>query len=71
MRSYEIDLQFANLIARDADIAELADTGRDRVGNLITGDDLVDHGASLFDSFPRVGCQQHGAAVHGDFADIF
>ena len=67
----EIDLQFADLVAGDAHVAELANAGGDGIGELVVCDDVVDHGAGAIDGLARIGREQHGAAVVGDFADRF
>ena len=38
VRAYQVDLQFADLVAGDAHVAEFADAGGDGVGDLIVGD---------------------------------
>ena len=55
-------MQLANLIAGDVHIAQLADTGRDRVRNFVTGDERVDDGAGAADGLARVGIEEDGAA---------
>ena len=63
MRAHEIDLQFADLVADNADIAQFADAGGDGVGKLVIGDERVDDGASAIDGFASVGVEQDGALV--------
>ena len=71
MRAHQVDLQFANLLAGDAHVAQFADAGGDGVGDLVAGDDLIDDRACLVDRFPRVRREQDGAAFGRDFADRF
>jgi hypothetical protein len=55
VRADQVDLQLANLVANNANVAELAHTGRDRIGQLVAGNDLVDHGPRPVDSLARIG----------------
>ena len=71
MRTYQVDLQFADLIAGDAYIAEFADTGRDGVGHLIVGDKRVDDGTCSVHPLARIGSQQHGSALRSHLAYFF
>ena len=71
MRTYQVDLQFANLVADDAYIAKLANSGGDCIGELVAGDYLIDDGARAIDGFARVGEQEHRAMLCRDFAHRF
>ena len=62
VRANQIDLQFANLLAGDADVAQFAHAGGDGVGQFVAGDDLVDDGARQIDGLASVGIEQDGAA---------
>ena len=62
VRANEVDLQLADLVADDVHVAQLADASRDRVRNLIVGDERVDYGAGAVDGFARVGIEEHGPA---------
>jgi hypothetical protein len=53
-------LQFADLIANDVDIAQLADSSRNGVRNFIVGDERVNNGTSPVDSLARVRGQEDG-----------
>jgi hypothetical protein len=61
-------LQFANLVANDANIAELAYAGCDGVSNLIAFDDLVNDRAGSVNGFARLAEQEDGTAFDCDFA---
>jgi hypothetical protein len=67
----EVDLQFADLIADDANVAELADSGGDGVGEFVVSDDVVDDGAGEVDCGAGIGGELDGAVVSGDFVDLF
>src|SRR5579883_3461472 len=71
VRADEVDLQFADLVAGDADIAEFADTGGDGIGNLVIVDEVVDHGAGSVDAFAGVGGEQDRPAFQCYLADGF
>jgi hypothetical protein len=64
-------LQFANLVANNADVAKLADAGSDRIGNFVTGDDFVNHGARTIHGLARVRGQEHRAPFNRDLAHRF
>jgi len=55
VRAHQVDLQFANLVADNAHIAELAYTGCDGIGELIVGDNLIDNGARAIDGCASIG----------------
>ena len=44
MGAYEVHLQFTNLVAGNADLAQFPDAGSDCVSDLVAGNDLVDDG---------------------------
>ncbi len=71
VRAHQVDLQFANLVAGDAHVAQFADAGGDGIGDLVAGDDLVDDGARPVDRLARVGSEKHGAALDRHFAHRF
>ena len=71
VRAHQVDLQFANLVADNAHVAELAHAGGDGVGDFVAGDDLIDHGARPVHSLARVRRQEHGTAFGRDFAHRF
>ncbi len=48
--AHQVDLQFANLIADNAHIAELSHASRDGVGQFVAGDDFVDDGSRPIDA---------------------
>ena len=58
MRTHQVDLQFANLIAGDADIAQFADAGRDGVGDFVARDELVDDCAQPDSRLARIRREQ-------------
>src|SRR5216683_1997298 len=62
VRAHQVDLEFADLFSSNADVAELAYAGGDRVGNFVFGDESVYHGAGAVYGFARVGVEQHGPA---------
>jgi hypothetical protein len=64
--------KFADLIADDVHIAQLAHASRDRVRNLIIGDERVDHGAGTIDGLARIGSEENRAGCRArDFAHGF
>ena len=64
-------MQFANLVAHYANVAELAHAGRDRVCQLVGGNDLVNHGPRPIHPFARVRRQKHRAPLGCNFAHSF
>ena len=68
MRAYEIDLQFAHLIADNVDIAQFADTSGDGVGDFVIGNKRIDDSTSAVHGFARVGSEQHRPFFDGGFA---
>ena len=71
VRTDKVDLQFANLVARDTHVTELANTGGNRIGKMIARNQRVHHRACALHSFARIGRQQHGTAVTRDLAHSF
>ncbi len=73
VRADQVDLQFANLVASNAHVAEFSDAGGDGVSDLVAGDNLVDDGACQVHGLPRVGREQDRAARFNgrDFAHGF
>ncbi len=71
VRADQVDLQFADLVAGDAHVAEFADAGGDGVGDLILGNQSVDYGARSIHALACVGREQHGPALECDFAHRF
>jgi hypothetical protein len=67
----QVDLQFANLIAGNADVAEFADAGGDGVSDLIAFDNVFDYGAGAVDGFPGFGVEKDWAAFDGNFFSRF
>jgi hypothetical protein len=56
-------LQFTNLFASNADVAQFTHSGRDGVSEFVAGDNVIDNGACLVDGSPRVGGKQGSAAA--------
>ena len=72
MRAHQIQLQLADLVAGDADIAQLADASGYRIRNFIVGDERVHHGAGARSTAcARVGREQHGPVLDSHFARGF
>ncbi len=69
--SHQIDLKFTNLIARNANVAQLAHAGGDRIRHAIFRDQRIHHRAGLIHRFAGVGSQQHRPALDRDFANFF
>jgi hypothetical protein len=63
MRANQIDLQFSNLIACDAYVAQFTHSGRDGVGDFVARDDVIDYRTRLIDCVPCIRGKQHGAPV--------
>ena len=59
MRTHQVHLQLANLVSRNANVAEFADARGDRVRNLIARYQRVYHGARPIDGLARIRRQQH------------
>src|SRR5580693_1350916 len=71
VRAHQIDLHFANLLARNAHVAEFAYTGRNRVRNFVAGDQRVDNGASTVYSRSSIRVEQHWPMLDSDFPHRF
>ena len=71
MGAHQIHLKFADLFARDANVAEFADSGGDGVRDAILRDQRIHHGARPIDSHTRLGTEQDGATIGGNFAHFF
>src|SRR5208282_6112665 len=59
VRAYQVDLQLADLIADDVHIAQLADASRDRVRDLLIGNERVNHSAGAVDGLAGIGIEKH------------
>ena len=71
MGADEVELQFADLVAGNADVTEFAHAGGDGVGNLVVGNKCIDYGPRLIDSGASVRSKEDGAVRDGHFADRF
>ncbi len=71
MRPEQVHLQFANLVARDANVAELADSGGDCVRDAILRNQRIHHRARPVDSRASVRGKKDGAALDCDFPHCF
>jgi hypothetical protein len=71
MRSDQVDLQFTNLVACYAHIAQFAHARSDGVGQFIARNNFVDDGACLVHSVPRVRREQGSTTFDRDLADRF
>ena len=67
MRAHQVDLEFTNLFARDPHIAQFAHAGRDRVGQRIACDNLINHGSRPINGLACVRGQQNRPALGRDF----
>jgi hypothetical protein len=63
-------LQFADLVAENPNITQFADSGRDRVRQLIPGHDLVDHAARQIHALAGIWREQYRLARYCDLAHI-
>ena len=70
MRSHKVHLQFADLLAGNANVTEFAYPGCNRVSNSIAGDNFVDHRAGQIDGLAGIRGKESGPAFGGDFADL-
>ncbi len=70
MRANQIDLQLANLIAGDAHVAQLSDSGSDGVRDFIARNNLVDHGTGQLNRRAGIGSEEHSSAFPGDLAHV-
>jgi hypothetical protein len=71
MRANQIHLQFANLIAGDAHVAQLSDAGCDGIGNAIVRDQRVHNSAGTLHRNTGVRSEQHRPPLDGDFPHFF
>jgi hypothetical protein len=71
MGANQIDLQLENLIAGDANVAKLSDTGGDGVRKFIAGHNFIDYGASPVHTLARIRRQKYRPAFDGNFANCF
>jgi hypothetical protein len=55
VRSHQVHLQFADLVAQNPNIAQFADSSRDRVRQLIPGHNLVHYGARQIYGLASIG----------------
>src|SRR6202158_130432 len=63
MRADQVDLQFTNLVAGDAHVAQFAYSGGDGISDFIARDNVIDDSACLIDCLPRVCGKQRGTAL--------
>ena len=71
MGAHQVDLKFANLLARNAHIAQLADTSGDGVRHAIFRHQRVHHGACPVYSVARLRPEKHRPPLHRDFPHSF
>ena len=71
MRAHQVYLQLANLIPGNADVAEFANAGSDRIGKLVSRDQFSNHRARAIHALARVRREQHGTAIDCDVAHVF
>ena len=71
MRANQVDLHFANLLAGNVNVAQLAYAGGDGIGDFVVGDQGIDHGARPLHSCAGVGSEQHRTAFDRDLAHCF
>ena len=71
MGAHQIQLQLADLVAGDADVAQSADASGYRIGNFIVRYERVHYGAGAVDGLARVGVEEHGPVLDRHFARTF
>src|SRR5664279_799528 len=71
VRPHEVYLEFANVVGRDAHVAQLADTGGDSVGQAIVCHQVFDDGASAIHSHAGFRLEHYGTPVIHDGGDVF
>ena len=71
MGAHQVDLQFADLVAGNADVAKFAHPGGDGVRHAVFRDQRIHHRARAIDRLAGIGIEQDGAALDRDFADRF
>ena len=71
MRAYQVDLQFANLVAGNANIAQFADAGSDCVGHLLLATISSTTARAWFTASRASGASNTGAPLHRDLAHSF
>jgi hypothetical protein len=67
--AHEIELEFSNLFARNADVGELAHPRGDRIRHAIFRDQRIHHRAGAIDRYAGVGIKKNGTALDGDVTD--
>ena len=68
---HQIDLQLANLITSDSNIAEFSHACGDRVSNFVGRDDFIDDRSGVINRFSCIRRQKHRSALIGDFTYSF
>src|ERR1700675_4292575 len=63
MRADQVDLQFTNLVARNAHVAQFAYSGGNGIGDFVARDNVIDAGGRPVDCLPRVGRKQRRTAL--------
>ncbi len=67
----QVQLELANVLAGDAHVGEMTNTGIDRVGDPLVLHQIVDDGAGAFDGSAGFRLQQHRAALIHQLAHVF
>jgi hypothetical protein len=67
----QVDLELTDLVTGDADIAELANSGGDRVRDFVACNQCFHHSTGANDSFASIRRKKDSAALDSNFADIF
>ena len=70
VRAHQVDLKLADVVGRDAHVAQLADAGGDGVGEAIVNHQVFDDGASAVDGQACLGLEHYGAALVDDRGEV-
>jgi hypothetical protein len=71
MGAQQVDLELTNLLAGNVHIAELTDSGGDRIGDFVPGNQSVDDCACADDCFASVRGEKNRAAFDRNFTHRF
>jgi hypothetical protein len=71
MGAHQVDLQLTNLLARYADVGQLAHSRRDGVRHAIFRDQRIHHGAGAVDGLASARIEQHRPMIVRNLAHRF
>src|SRR5256885_3062899 len=71
MGPHQVKLKLTDLFSGNADVAQLADTGSDRIRNLVLCDEFVHDSAGPIDHFAGIGIKENSTALGRHFEHGF